>query len=1412
MTTTSATGNGTIFLTGLTTPTDRGIILYPYTDTDKIIGGANVTNVHEAGTFGTGTFTASLPSLTVNTRYNARAHSTDASNGTTYGSRVDFWTLANVPDAPTVSTPTATTLNVAVNVHANPDSTQFAIFDTVTDQYVQANGSLGADTMWHTAATWGAKTVTGLTAGNEYTFKVQARNGSRVETAFGATTSGTPLDLPLLTTNAVSDITTLSANGNGYITDIGVDNPTNRGIIRYPYTNTDKIIGGTNVVNVNETGTYDTGTYFVSLPGLAVNTRYNARAHASNTDGTGYGARVDFWTLANAPNTPTVNNPTTTSLDLAIDTNNNPSITKFAILETSGNKYVQANGTLGNDSVWQTKAQWHVNAANTVKTITGLSENTQYVFQVKAKNGFNVETVFSSEDSLYTLAKVPFKPTVGNPSENTMDITINANGNPAITQFAIQDSAGGKYVQSNGSLGNNAAWQTKAAWETDASNTAKTATELGVNAFYAFRVKARNGDNTETAFTYATSLYTLANIPSPPHVFNPTASTLDISIDPNENPAHTLFCVQDSVNNNFVQTNGTRSGTVAWQTAASWDTTTVTSLNVGGTYYFRAKAKNGNDVQTAYSLTTAGTTCLNPTTGGVIGNAQTICYNTSPAALTETTAPTGYAGTLEYQWQSSSTDDTVSFGNINGATASGYTPGQLTDTTWYRRLVKVTCKAEWIRSNILKISVYPDFTTGSIETTGDTICYGGDPVMIENQALATGGDGNISYQWQSSVAGPITGYGNISGATSSSYDPPTGLTDTTWFRRMAKDGDCNTTLTASSGIWKVTVYPQFTVGSISTAQTICEGSAPMELTGIAPSGGNTPFSYQWQTSSNNATFTDISGATTLNLEPGTLTQTTWYRLQQSSASGCGTLTTDTVAITVNPTTVGGLVSGDTLVCYGSHTSVLTLSGQTGSVLKWQYSTNNVLWVDLTGHTATTYTAENLITNTRYRAVVQSGVCLVEHSSSHLIKVFTNYKISGYAKYENNPKSKLNGLKITLKRGDTIVGTPYITSTTGYYEFQNLVNGTYKLDIKSAHPTGNWQTWGGVNNTDYLLALRHATTGPLLSENPPVVRVSGDVKSPKTPPVITTVDAEAIRYAAKYGWGTPKPWFDIPKWVFSGLNADTRIDSIVMTCGNLTRDIRGLCAGDVNGSYLPPNGYKVAEPSLELVNRGTMPITPEIIFPIRAERDMELGALTLMLDYDTTLFEITGVDMPDNGGEAPYFVLRRSSLVLEIGWMSLNPVNVATGQTVLLINTKVKKYERRTTNDEVRLQFTLNASPLSELADGDGNVLYDARLSVADAGFKVQGSRLEGEAGVVVYPNPAKEVLNVEYFLEKQTPVQIELLNMQGIFILKLPQIRQIQIPGWGRERLDISGVLSGVYMLKVTIGDQVEVRKVIVNR
>ena len=144
---------------------------------------------------GTGTFTSSLTSLLPNTQYYYRAFATNSVD-TSYGTEFSFYTLANTPGVITVGSPQVTTLNVTVNAtteNSNPTATVYALHETTTNQFVQADGTLGASAVWQTAATWSTITVTGLTQNTTYTFEAKARNQASVETSYGATASGTTL-------------------------------------------------------------------------------------------------------------------------------------------------------------------------------------------------------------------------------------------------------------------------------------------------------------------------------------------------------------------------------------------------------------------------------------------------------------------------------------------------------------------------------------------------------------------------------------------------------------------------------------------------------------------------------------------------------------------------------------------------------------------------------------------------------------------------------------------------------------------------------------------------------------------------------------------------------------------------------------------------------------------------------------------------------------------------------------------------------------------------------------------------------------------------------------------------------------------------------------------------------------------
>lgn len=185
--TTNAYLTGTINANGITTNAS-----FDYGTTVSYGSTATASPSSVSGTTTTD-IDAVISSLSINTQYHYRAVGTVGA-AVTNGADRSFYTLAATPGTVAVGNPQLATLSVEIdNVtqNGNPANTQYAI-QTGT-QYVQANGSLGATAVWQTAATWGYKTVTGLTSSTNYTFRAKARNGDNVETVFGADASETTL-------------------------------------------------------------------------------------------------------------------------------------------------------------------------------------------------------------------------------------------------------------------------------------------------------------------------------------------------------------------------------------------------------------------------------------------------------------------------------------------------------------------------------------------------------------------------------------------------------------------------------------------------------------------------------------------------------------------------------------------------------------------------------------------------------------------------------------------------------------------------------------------------------------------------------------------------------------------------------------------------------------------------------------------------------------------------------------------------------------------------------------------------------------------------------------------------------------------------------------------------------------------
>lgn len=115
-------------------------------------------------------------------------------------------------------------------------------------------------------------------------------------------------------------------------------------------------------------------------------------------------------------------------------------------------------------------------------------------------------------------------------------------------------------------------------------------------------------------------------------------------------------------------------------------------------------------------------------------SSQTICMSTAPSAFTGS-LPTGGNGSYSYQWQSSTTSATLGFSDVSGATGQNYSPGTLSQTTWYRRYVtsasyvdtsaslKITVNASntWLGATSTAWATASNWQCGYVPTSTSTV-------------------------------------------------------------------------------------------------------------------------------------------------------------------------------------------------------------------------------------------------------------------------------------------------------------------------------------------------------------------------------------------------------------------------------------------------------------------------------------------------------------------------------------------------------------------------------------------------------------------------------------------------------------------------------------------------------------------
>jgi large repetitive protein len=180
----------------------------------------------------------------------------------------------------------------------------------------------------------------------------------------------------------------------------------------------------------------------------------------------------------------------------------------------------------------------------------------------------------------------------------------------------------------------------------------------------------------------------------------------------------------------------------------------------------------------------------------------------------------------------------------------------------------------------------------------------------------------------------------------------------------------------------ITVYPDLTNLIDATPQTICAGQ-PIFLSGQVPTGGNGSYQYQWQFSTNQTSWTDVSGQTGKDLT-FTPTQSGFVR-RVVTALPCAK-ESEAAPITVQAAVTNNTISADQSICTGTQATIIQGSSPSGAngvfYFQWQKSTDNgTSWLDIPSAIGKDYWPSDLQVTTKFRRMVSSDLCSGPQSSA-----------------------------------------------------------------------------------------------------------------------------------------------------------------------------------------------------------------------------------------------------------------------------------------------------------------------------------------------------------------------------------------------------------------------------------------------
>ncbi len=848
---TAAPGNLSATVTW-TAPAANGSAITGYVVTPYVGGTAKA-----AQTFNSAATTETVTGLTNGTAYTFKVAAINGVGTGNQSAASNSVTPENVPGAPTIGTATGGNASATVTWTAPASNGGSPITGYAVTPYI-AGVAQTAQTFNSTATT---ETVTGLTNGTAYTFKVAAINIIGTGAQSAASNSVTPL-----TTPSAPTIGTVTA-GNTTATITWTAPASNGGAAITAYVVTPYIGGVAQTAHqFNSTATTETMT------GLTNGTSYTFTVAAINSVGTGaQSAASSSVTPATVPGAPTIGTVTGGNASVAVSwtapaSNGGATITGYVVTPYIG-------------GVAQTTQTF--NSAATTETVTGLTNGTAYTFKVAAINSMGTGAQSAASSSV-TPMTVPGAPTMGTVTSGNTSVTVtwtdpSSNGGSAITSYVVTPYIGGL---------------AQIAQSFSSSATSGTVTGLTNGTAYTFTVAAINsvGESSQSGMS---SSVTPATLPGAPTIGTATGGTASASVSwtapaSNGGAAITGYTVTPYIG-------GTAQTAQTFNSAAT--TETVTGLS-NSAYTFKVAAINsvGTGAQSAASnavtpITVPGAPTIGVATGG---NASATVSWTAPAA-TGGPAISGYvvtpyiAGVAQTAQTFGPTPTTETVTGLTNGTAYTFTVAAINS---------VGTGAQSAASNSVTPATVPGAPTIGTATGGNTTASVTWTAPASNGGAAI--TGYVVTPYIGSTAQTAQTFNNTA-----TTETVTGLTNGTAYTfKVAAINSVGTGAqsTASNAVTPATVPGAPTIGSVtsSNASVAVSWTAPASNGGAAITGYVvTPYiagvAQTAQTFNNTATTETVTG----------LTNGTAYTFKVAAINSVGTGAQSAASSSVTPATTPG---------------------------------------------------------------------------------------------------------------------------------------------------------------------------------------------------------------------------------------------------------------------------------------------------------------------------------------------------------------------------------------------------------------------------------------------------------------------------------------------------------------------------